>query len=74
MCEIIKIGSFYNCRGRKLNRFKMVLDESLKYEGDHPLEFRDHYENILESRGEIEMSITDIKFENGKLVIYYEEQ
>ena len=74
MCEIIKTGSHYNLNGKKVNEYKMILDESKRYTGDHPLEERDHYENILEEKGLIEMEITDVNIENGELKISYSEQ
>ena len=74
MCEIIKTGSHYKFNGRKVNEYKMILDESHKYTGSHPLEYRDHYENLLEERGIIEMDISNVKIENGKLIISYSEK
>lgn len=74
MCEIIKKGSHYTCYGKLVNHYDLILDESYEYKGDHPLACRDHYENILEERGLIEMCITDVKVEDGKLIISYEEQ
>ena len=72
--QIIKTGTHVNWNGENVNSYDLILDESYQYTGTHPLMERDYYEHILEERGLIEMVITDVKTENGNLIISYTEQ
>lgn len=53
---------------------KAYFPKNKEYKGNHPLEYRDHYEGLLEEVGLIEMVINKVYVKNGMLVIEYYPQ